>query len=69
MVRSLLQLSEIWPHHIWLTGRMKFASLEANLGGDIVDLGLYLALLNPSIYQSKHMIYLLKRTGSMRPFF
>ena len=28
VVRSLLQLSEIWPRHIWLTGRMKFASLD-----------------------------------------
>ena len=34
MVRSLLQLSEIWLPHICLSGRMKFASLEANLGGD-----------------------------------
>ena len=41
MVRSLLQLSELWPGHIWLTRRMKFASLEANLGGDRV---LYLSL-------------------------
>ena len=31
-VHSLLQLSERWPCHIWLVGRMKFASLEANLG-------------------------------------
>ena len=45
MVRSLLQLSEIWPRHIWLTGRMKFASLEANLGGDIVCLFVCLFLL------------------------
>ena len=33
MVRSLLQLSEIWPFHIWLFVWMEFASLEANLGG------------------------------------
>ena len=33
VVHSLLQLSERWPYHIWLDGRMKFASLEANLGG------------------------------------
>ena len=32
VVRFLLQLSERWPCHIWLVGRMKFASLEANLG-------------------------------------
>ena len=30
---SLLQLSERWPYHIWSVGRMKFASLEANLCG------------------------------------
>ena len=29
--QSLLQLSESWPCQIWLVGRMKFASLEANL--------------------------------------
>ena len=34
MVHSLImQLSERWPCHIWLVGRMKFAALEANLGG------------------------------------
>ena len=33
VVRSLLQLSERWPCHIWLIDRMKFASLEANSGG------------------------------------
>ena len=33
LVRSLLQLSERWPCHIWLVGRMKFALLGANLGG------------------------------------
>ena len=33
VVHSLLQLSERWPGHIWLVGRMKFASFEANLGG------------------------------------
>ena len=33
VVHSLLQLSERWPCHIWPVGRMKFASLEANLGG------------------------------------
>ena len=38
-VRSLLQLSERWPCHIWLVGRIKFASLEVN-----VSLGL---LVNP----------------------
>ena len=30
VVRSLLQLSERWPCLIWLVGRMKFTSLEAN---------------------------------------
>ena len=34
VVRSLLQLSERWPYHFLYVGRMKFASLEANLGGD-----------------------------------
>ena len=29
----LLQLSERLPFPIWLVGRLKFASLEANLGG------------------------------------
>ena len=33
MVHSLLQLPEIWPCHIWLVGRMKFASLEAKMDG------------------------------------
>ena len=33
MVRSLLQLSGRCHRHIWLVDRMKFASLEANLGG------------------------------------
>ena len=33
VVRSLLQLSERWFCHIWLAGRMKFASFEASLGG------------------------------------
>ena len=28
VVRSLQQLSERWPCHIWLVGRMKFASLD-----------------------------------------
>ena len=27
----MLQLSKIWPCHIWLVGRMKYGSLEANL--------------------------------------
>ena len=31
LVHSLLQLSERWPCYIWPVGRMKFASLEANL--------------------------------------
>ena len=37
VVRSLLQLSERWPCHICLVGRMKFVSLEANfsLGHDL----------------------------------
>ena len=30
-MRSLLHLSERWLCHILLVGRMKFASLEANL--------------------------------------
>ena len=30
-MRSLLQVSERWLCHIWLVGRMKLASLEANL--------------------------------------
>ena len=34
VVRSLLQLSERWPYHIWHVDRMKFALLDANLGGD-----------------------------------
>ena len=33
VMRSLLQLSERWPCHSWPVCRMKFASLEANLGG------------------------------------
>ena len=33
MVRSLLQLPERWPCHIWLVGRMKFALIEINSGG------------------------------------
>ena len=33
VVRFLLQLSERWTGHIWLVVRMKFPSLEANLGG------------------------------------
>ena len=33
MVHSLLQLPEIWSCHIWLVGRMKFASLEAKMDG------------------------------------
>ena len=33
VVRPLLQLSETWSCHILFVGRMKFASLEANLGG------------------------------------
>ena len=33
MVGSLLQLCERWACHIWPVGRMKFASLEANLSG------------------------------------
>ena len=33
MVQYTLQLSERWPCHIWLVGRMKYASIEANLGG------------------------------------
>ena len=32
-MHSLLQLSERSPCHIWLVGRMKFASLEAHLDG------------------------------------
>ena len=33
MVCSLLQLSERWPCHIWLVGRMKFTLIEINSGG------------------------------------
>ena len=33
VVRSLLQLSERWPCHIWHVDGVKFASLEANFGG------------------------------------
>ena len=33
MAGCLLQLSERWPRHVWLVDGMKFASLEANLGG------------------------------------
>ena len=33
MVHPLLQLSERWLCHICSIGRMKFATLEANLGG------------------------------------
>ena len=33
MVRCLLQLSERWHCHIWLIGRMKYTSFEANVGG------------------------------------
>ena len=29
-MQSLLQLSERWPSHIWLVGRIKFVSLEAS---------------------------------------
>ena len=32
MLHSLQQLSERWLCHIWSVGRMKYASLEANLG-------------------------------------
>ena len=32
VVCFLLQLSERWSCHIWVIGRIKFASLEANLG-------------------------------------
>ena len=31
VAHALLQLSERWPCHVWLVGRMKFALLEANL--------------------------------------
>ena len=31
-VHSLLQLPEKWPCHILLVNKMKFASLEADLG-------------------------------------
>ena len=31
VMQSLLQLSERWPCHVWLDGRMRFSSLEANL--------------------------------------
>ena len=30
---ALRQLSERWPYHIWPGGKIKFTSLEANLGG------------------------------------
>ena len=33
VVYSLLPLSERWLRRIWLIGRMKFASFEADLGG------------------------------------
>ena len=33
VVRPLLQLSKRWVCNIWLVGRMKFASLDANLCG------------------------------------
>ena len=32
VVRSLLQLSERWPCHIWPVGRMKFALLDIWVG-------------------------------------
>ena len=33
---SLLQLSERWPCHVLPVGRMKFATLEANLSGGLL---------------------------------
>ena len=47
VVGSLLQLSERCPCHIWLVGRIKFASLEVNLGGGW-GLLVYLILLSLS---------------------
>ena len=41
-MRSLLQLSERWLCHIWLVGRIKFASLEENLS---LDRGLLVNLI------------------------
>ena len=38
LVHSLLQLSERWPCHVWIVGRMKFASLVSILVGVVAFL-------------------------------
>ena len=51
---SMLQLSERWPCHIWLVGRMKFASLVVNLGG-VWTFSLSHIFLSPSLWEeSQH---------------
>ena len=35
VVHSLLKFLERWPCNMWLIDRMKFASLEENLGGEL----------------------------------
>ena len=52
MVHSLLQLSERWLCHIWLVGRMKSASLEANLGWGSEPFSLsHSSFLSPSLWE------------------
>ena len=52
MVHSLLQLSDRWPCHNLFVGRMKFATIEANLGGGW-SLLIYpiLLFLSPSLWE------------------
>ena len=73
MERSLLQLSEIWPCQIWLTGRMKFALLEVGWGSGPLSLllsrrspNMTEILLNGTLLSLTQSIYL---SVSMRRFF
>ena len=46
----LLQLSQRWPCLIWLVGRMKLASLEANLGSMVGPFSLSHSFFSPSLW-------------------
>ena len=57
VVNSLLQLSERWPCHIWLVGRMKFATLEANFGGVGTFSLSHSCLFSPSLWEESQHHY------------
>ena len=59
VVCCLLQLSQRWPCHCWLVGRMKFASLEANFGWVSGPFSLSHSFLSPSPGTSPDMTAIL----------